>query len=149
MLGKRNIVAAIGVLALAERARPCRGDARPAWRQVANLTLVGVDTLLTRVLLPLAGIELAARLRAGDSGGIGLFAMLPWPEPIEIVAAALALDMVIYFQHRVLHRVPVLWRAHRVHHEQPSTAEEQHSVHRLLDCLHIFEAPAAAIPEPR
>jgi sterol desaturase/sphingolipid hydroxylase (fatty acid hydroxylase superfamily) len=28
----------------------------------------------------------------------------------------LALDCVIYFQHRLLHRVPLLWRAHRVHH---------------------------------
>jgi sterol desaturase/sphingolipid hydroxylase (fatty acid hydroxylase superfamily) len=109
-------VGCLGLLALAERARPCRGDARPARRQLVNLALVGIDTLLTRALLPLVGIVLAARLRAGDADGVGLFALLRWPEPIEIVAAALALDAVIYFQHRVLHRVPLLWRAHRVHH---------------------------------
>ena len=40
----------------------------------------------------------------------------PWPEPVEIALAALALDLAIYLQHRVLHRVPWLWRAHRVHH---------------------------------
>jgi sterol desaturase/sphingolipid hydroxylase (fatty acid hydroxylase superfamily) len=78
-----------------------------------NLTLVGIDTLLMRALLPLVGIVLAARLRAD---GVGLFAVLHWPEPIEIVVAVLALDAVIYFQHRLLHRVPLLWRAHRVHH---------------------------------
>jgi sterol desaturase/sphingolipid hydroxylase (fatty acid hydroxylase superfamily) len=106
-------VAVLGLLALAERARPCRGDARPAWRQLVNLALVAVDTLTTRVLLPVVGIVLAARLRAD---GIGFFAFVHWPEPVEIAVAALALDLVIYFQHRVLHRVPLLWRAHRVHH---------------------------------
>ena len=109
-------VTCLGLLALAERTRPCRGDARPAWRQLVNLGMVGIDTLLTRALLPLVGIVLAAHLRTGGTNGVGLFAMLRWPEPIEIVAAALALDAIIYFQHRLLHRVPILWRAHRVHH---------------------------------
>jgi len=61
---------------------------------------------------PVVGIVLAARLRRA---GVGLFAALDWPETIEVALAALALDLVIYFQHRVLHRVPWLWRAHRVH----------------------------------
>ncbi len=106
-------VTLLAALALAERRRPCRGDARPAWRQVVNLTLVGLDTLVTRAVLPLVGIALAVRLRAD---GVGLFAALSWPEPVEVVLAVLALDCVIYFQHRLLHRVPLLWRAHRVHH---------------------------------
>jgi sterol desaturase/sphingolipid hydroxylase (fatty acid hydroxylase superfamily) len=101
------------VLALAERFHPCRGDARPAWRQVVNLALVAVDTLLVRAVFPILGVGLAARLRAD---GVGLFAAVAWPEPFEVAAAMLALDLVIYGQHRLLHRVPLLWRAHRVHH---------------------------------
>lgn len=106
-------VALLAVLATAERARPCRGDARPAWRQAVNLGLVITNTLVLRLVFPIVGIGLAARLRAE---GVGLFAGLAWPEPIEVVLAALALDLVIYAQHRILHRVPLLWRAHRVHH---------------------------------
>jgi sterol desaturase/sphingolipid hydroxylase (fatty acid hydroxylase superfamily) len=100
-------------LALAERVRPCRGDARPAWRQAVNVALMVVDTLLVRVLFPVLGVGLAARLRAD---GVGLFATLVWPEPLELAVTLLALDLVIYFQHRLLHRIPLLWRAHRVHH---------------------------------
>jgi sterol desaturase/sphingolipid hydroxylase (fatty acid hydroxylase superfamily) len=106
-------VAVLAVLALAERARPCRHDARPAWRQAVNVMLAIVDSLLLRLLLPLVGIAFAARMRAA---GVGLFAAVAWPEPLEIAAAALALDCLIYFQHRVMHGVPLLWRAHRVHH---------------------------------
>lgn len=106
-------VGLLAVLGVAERARPCRGDARPAWRQVVNLALVVLDTLVLRVVFPVIGIGLAARLRAD---GVGFFANVAWPEPIEIALATLLLDLVIYGQHRVLHRVPLLWRAHRVHH---------------------------------
>ncbi len=101
------------VLAIAERLRPCRGDAKPAARQAVNLALVALDTLLTRAVLPVVGIVLAAELR---TQGVGFFAWLDGPEPLEVVAAVLLLDLVIYLQHRVLHRVPLLWRAHRVHH---------------------------------
>lgn len=100
-------------LALAERLRPCRGDGKPAARQAVNLALVAIGTLFTRAVLPVVGIGLAAELR---TRGVGLFAWLDGPEPIEVVAAVLLLDLVIYLQHRVLHRVPLLWRAHRVHH---------------------------------
>jgi sterol desaturase/sphingolipid hydroxylase (fatty acid hydroxylase superfamily) len=106
-------VTVLAGLALAERLRPCRGDSRPAWRQAVNLAMVAIDTLLTRALFPVLAIVWAARLRAD---GIGLFAALAWPEPIEIVIAVLVLDCVIYLQHRLLHRVPLLWRAHRMHH---------------------------------
>jgi sterol desaturase/sphingolipid hydroxylase (fatty acid hydroxylase superfamily) len=103
----------LGALAVAERVRPCRHDARRAGRQLVNLALVAVDTMVVRGLFPVLGVALAARLRAD---GVGLFAAALWPEPLEIAVAVLALDLVIYFQHRLLHRVPLLWRAHRVHH---------------------------------
>ncbi len=100
-------------LAVAERVRPCRGDARPARRQLVNLGLVALSTLLMRVAFPVLGVAFAGRIRAE---GIGLFAAAAWPEPLEIAFAALALDLVIYWQHRAMHAVPLLWRLHRVHH---------------------------------
>ena len=108
-----SFVTLLAALALVERARPCRGDARRAWRQVVNLALAAIDTFVLRLLFPLVGIDLAARMRAD---GAGLVAALPWPEPLAIATAVLVLDLVIYLQHRLLHRVPLFWRAHRVHH---------------------------------
>ena len=106
-------VAVLGTLAAAERLWPCRRDARPARRQLVNLALVALDTVLLRVVLPVVGIGVALWTRAA---GVGLLAVTPWPPVVEIALAVLVLDATIYWQHRVLHLVPVLWRAHRVHH---------------------------------
>jgi sterol desaturase/sphingolipid hydroxylase (fatty acid hydroxylase superfamily) len=106
-------VLVLGGLALVERVWPCRGDARPARRQLVNLALVALSTLAMRVFFPVLGVAFAGRLRAE---GVGLFAAVAWPEPLEVAVAALVLDLVIYWQHRVMHAVPLLWRVHRVHH---------------------------------
>ena len=106
-------VTRIAGLAVVERVRPCRGDARPARRQLVNLGLVALSTFLMRVFFPVLGVAFAGRIRAE---GIGLYAAVAWPEPLEIALAALALDLVIYWQHRAMHAVPLLWRVHRVHH---------------------------------
>lgn len=105
-----GLVAALGAV---ERRRPCRGDARPALRQAVNVALLGLDVLVLRLVFPVVGIVLAARCEAA---GLGLFAALAWPAWIEVALAVLALDCAIYWQHRILHRVPLLWRTHRVHH---------------------------------
>lgn len=106
-------VAVLAGLAVAERLRPCRHDARPARRQIVNVALVVIDTLVIRAVFPMLAVVFAARVR---DAGVGLFAILRWPAPVEVAIAVLALDLIIYFQHRLLHRVPLLWRAHRVHH---------------------------------
>jgi sterol desaturase/sphingolipid hydroxylase (fatty acid hydroxylase superfamily) len=46
----------------------------------------------------------------------GLFNLADWPGWIEALAAFVILDFVIWGQHVVFHRVPALWRVHRVHH---------------------------------
>lgn len=106
-------VAMLGVLGVAERVRPCRGDARPAPRQLVNLAMVVLDTVLLRLVLPVVGIGVALW---AEAAGVGLFAVTTWPPLLEAMLAILALDATIYWQHRVLHLVPLLWRAHRVHH---------------------------------
>jgi sterol desaturase/sphingolipid hydroxylase (fatty acid hydroxylase superfamily) len=52
----------------------------------------------------------------GVERGWGLFPMLGPPAWAAIVIGVVALDLVIYAQHRVFHYVPVLWRLHRMHH---------------------------------
>ena len=82
-------------------------------RWVINLALVGVNTLFARALL--ASGAFGAAVLAGR-GEIGLFHQLYWPVWAEVIIAVILLDMVVYFQHVVMHAVPILWRLHMVHH---------------------------------
>ncbi|MGY0797519.1 sterol desaturase family protein [Lysobacter sp. A286] len=100
-------------LAVAERVWPARGDAAPAPRQWSNLGLVVLDTALVRLAFPLLAVVLATRVHA--RGG-GLFGLLDWAPWLEISLAVLLLDAAIYWQHRLLHVIPLLWPLHRVHH---------------------------------
>ncbi len=89
-----------------------RSIARRA-RWPANLSLVALNTLLVRVFFPLgaAGIALWAGRR-----GIGLFNLIDAPTWLAVAVSLLVLDVAIYAQHVAFHRVPLLWRLHRVHH---------------------------------
>jgi sterol desaturase/sphingolipid hydroxylase (fatty acid hydroxylase superfamily) len=78
-----------------------------------NLGVVVIDTLLVRLLFPLAGVGMAF-LAAHNEWG--LFNLLPVPAWLAIPAAVLLLDLIIYGQHVTFHAVPLLWRLHRMHH---------------------------------
>ncbi|MFQ5345538.1 MAG: sterol desaturase family protein [Mariprofundus sp.] len=82
-------------------------------RWPANLGIVVIDVLTMRLLLP--GGAIAAALWA-DSHGFGLFNLLAWSASMEVIAAVILLDLIIYGQHVLFHAVPILWRLHMVHH---------------------------------
>ncbi|MDI5891789.1 sterol desaturase family protein [Halomonas rhizosphaerae] len=91
--------------------RPQRiGRAR---RWPGNLLIVVLDTLAVRLVFPLAAV--GAALVASEQGW-GLFNLVSVPGWLAIVASVLVLDLAIYFQHRLFHAVPWLWRLHRMHH---------------------------------
>jgi len=78
-----------------------------------NLALVALNTLLLRMLFPLGAVG-GAIWAAGAGWGL-----LPWlgaPAWVAFPTAVLLLDLAIYLQHLVFHRIPVLWRVHRAHH---------------------------------
>ena len=82
-------------------------------RWLNNLGLFALNTLVLRLLFPAAAVGIA--LSVGEMGW-GLFNLLTLPFWFEVVAAVLLLDLAIYLQHILMHRVPLLWRLHRVHH---------------------------------
>lgn len=90
-----------------------RGDGRADRRLLRNLGLVLIDSLLLRLAFPLLAVALAL---AVEARGGGLFGWLAWPAWLELVLALLLLDLAIYWQHRLFHRIPLFWRLHRVHH---------------------------------
>lgn len=104
-------------LAAAERLAPRRRLSAPRprrWR--TNWGLLLTDALTLRLLaLAVPLLAVGAALDAGARGW-GLFNVLAWPAWLEIAAVVLALDLAIWAQHVAMHRVPALWRVHRVHH---------------------------------
>jgi len=99
------------LLAAAQWWRPRRNMSAQTSRRVTNLALVVIDTLLLRLVLPLLAFDLALQMQRHD---VGLLNALP--APAGIVVGMLALDLMIYWQHRLMHVVPWLWRLHRMHH---------------------------------
>jgi sterol desaturase/sphingolipid hydroxylase (fatty acid hydroxylase superfamily) len=131
----------LGVLAAAalwEAWRPARPRKfSRAWRWSNNLALVFLDSLLVRLLLP--GIAIGAALWAQDNGW-GLLNAAPLPGWLAFVVAVVALDLAIYGQHVAMHKVPMLWRLHRVHHADPdfdaTTGLRFHPAEILLSALY-------------
>ncbi|MEO0575663.1 MAG: sterol desaturase family protein [Pseudomonadota bacterium] len=103
------------IFAVVEYALPKRrGNARRTQRWPVNIGLVLIDTLIIRVLAP--GLAVAAAVLAQREGW-GVFGR--WdglPTWLIIMICIVLMDAFIYWQHRLMHKVPVLWRLHRVHH---------------------------------
>lgn len=105
-------LSAFGLLALAEGIAPFRDTARRS-RWPGNLGLFVLGIIAARIILPLGAVGYAAWL-AGT--GAGLFNLLQAPGWLAISASVILLDLAIYAQHVLFHRIPTLWRLHRVHH---------------------------------
>ena len=102
------------VVALWELAAPRRLlRVSKAVRWMSNIGIVVIDTVLLRLVFPVAAVGIAV---VAGSHGWGLFNALVWPFWVEVVLAVVVLDLVIYFQHVMFHAVPGLWRLHMVHH---------------------------------
>jgi sterol desaturase/sphingolipid hydroxylase (fatty acid hydroxylase superfamily) len=137
----------LAVFALVELWAPARNSPYKGRRWAANLGLLIVDIAAVRLIVPASLTALAIAWQGG-----GLFGLLGLSGAWAWLLAIFAFDCLIYWQHRIFHLVPVLWRAHRVHHTDTqldvSTAFRFHPVEILLSMalkagLIIFLGPPA------
>lgn len=124
-------------LALPEQLWPRRHDDlrhRARWR--SNFGLMIVSSVLA-ALMPVTALSAAVWAQAQ---GWGLLNTLTLPTGVAVFLAWLLLDAAMYGQHRAMHRVPVLWRLHRVHHTDvrfdTSTAVRFHPAEIVLSVLY-------------
>lgn len=102
------------VMALWEFAAPRRDLGQSKWRRWGgNLGIVVLNTITVRLLFPILAVGAAVW---AEQKGWGLFNLVALPGWLEVAAAAALLDMVVYWQHRLFHVIPLLWRMHRMHH---------------------------------
>jgi sterol desaturase/sphingolipid hydroxylase (fatty acid hydroxylase superfamily) len=105
------IFAVVGLWELAAPRRALTVSKRMRWS--ANLGLVALNTVLLRLLFPLAAVGMAAFATANGWGLLNHFHLPFW---LAVPLAVIAMDFVIWLQHVMVHAVPVLWRLHQVHH---------------------------------
>lgn len=105
------------LFACLEAIAPRRPRAVPRWRRwVTNWSLVLIDSLVLRAIalaLPLLAVGAAFD---AQSTGWGIFNRVALPAWTEFALTILMFDLAIWAQHLVTHKVPFLWRFHRVHH---------------------------------
>ncbi len=144
------ILAAVALAEIAAPRRPRRLARSGRWAN--NLALLVLNSLCVRFFIPLLAVGTAL---AAQRHGWGVLNQAGAPAWLAIPLAVVALDLVIYFQHRVFHAVPLLWRLHMVHHADldfdVTTGGRFHPFEILLSMLIkmaavlVLGAPAVAV----
>ena len=97
---------------------------------------IGLTVLMSVVVAAAFPVLSVGCAVLAERHGWGLLHRIALPGWIEFAVALLLLDLVRYLQHAMLHRVPLLWRLHRVHHSDPdydcTTALRFHPVEALV-----------------
>ncbi|QJB57966.1 sterol desaturase family protein [Pseudodesulfovibrio sp. zrk46] len=127
-------------------------DAPKLQRWFTNLSMVGIASVLTRILLPIMPAGLAVYC---SNHNLGLFQIIELPALFTFILSVLFLDLIIYWQHVAFHSLPLLWRLHRMHHADlnidASTGIRFHPIEILLSMFLKLLAvltlgpPAAAV----
>ncbi|WP_166418471.1 sterol desaturase family protein [Cochlodiniinecator piscidefendens] len=110
-----------------------------ARRWLTNWAIIVLDSLTLRavaLVLPLLTIGAAIDAQAN---GWGLLNFLDFPLWVEGIFAVLFFDFAIWLQHLITHKVPILWKLHRVHHADRdidvSTAIRFHPIEIALSMI--------------
>ena len=129
-----------GLFAALERISPKKtADYSVRSRWLTNFSITMLNTLILRALaIALPFLAVGAAIDA-TAMGWGLFNILDWPIVLEAVICILLFDFVIWLQHIITHKIPFLWRLHRVHHADVdfdvSTAIRFHPIEIALSMI--------------
>lgn len=140
-------------MALWERRAPMRDLAVARWpRWGTNWGISILDAALVKLVF---GAAAAGAALDAAAAGLGLFNRLGWPGWVEFALTLLALDLAIWLQHLLTHKIPLLWRLHRVHHADRdvdvTTAIRFHPVEIAISMgikiglVYALGAPVAAV----
>ena len=115
-----NIAIIVALMALASAVEVLlplfgRGEAGKG-RRVANLSLTALAFALNWILTSLtATVALGLSVKPTS-----VFAKAALPLAVQIALTVLILDFTYgYVSHALMHKIPILWRFHRVHHSDP------------------------------
>jgi sterol desaturase/sphingolipid hydroxylase (fatty acid hydroxylase superfamily) len=85
-----------------------------------NISLAVIASIFTRILLPISLISFAVYCQ---TSALGLFNQRSFAQSNSVfifIISLILFDFIIYWQHRMFHKIPLLWRLHKVHHSDKS-----------------------------
>lgn len=122
------------------------------YRWANNIGLIVLDNLFVKFAIPLVPAFFADQAALE---GIGLFNSISLPLWSTIFLTVIVMDLIIYFQHLLFHKVPFLWALHKVHHIDSdidvTTALRFHPIEIALSlgikigCVYLFGFSALGI----
>ncbi|KXO12777.1 putative sterol desaturase [Moritella sp. JT01] len=129
------------LLAISEHYQPKRPlTVSKSQRWGNNLAIVLVNNLVLKLFVPFLAID-AAIFAEQQQWGLSSLASLgsSTNQMLIIMVSIMLLDAAIYFQHKIFHHIPVLWRLHRMHHSDldidVTTAIRFHPIEIVLSML--------------
>lgn len=130
----------LGAMIVWQVLQPRRPYVKPlkekATRWTSHSLMMLISTLMIRLALPFSATAFALYI---SDNNLSLFGF-----STPLVIGVIALDALIYWQHRIFHKVPILWRLHRVHHSDSTldvtTAIRFHPIEIFLSMLIKFLA---------
>jgi sterol desaturase/sphingolipid hydroxylase (fatty acid hydroxylase superfamily) len=124
-----------------ETARPERQVGQSAGRRwIANLGLFALSEGIRVAVAPL----LAMLTAAASLSPFAAAAPADGFSPLHLVAVVLALDLVFYAMHRLMHAVGWLWRLHAIHHTDLALDVSTTVRHHPLEAI-VIAATAFAV----
>ena len=77
-------------------------------------------SLISFVINGLLGLAVLASVEWTAANQFGILNQITLPNWVEIILGVLLIDLGSYGMHNLSHRIPLLWRFHRVHHSDPN-----------------------------
>ncbi len=131
-------VAVFGFMALFELLSPrLERPEMAGWikrqRWITNFSMVLLSSALLRIVFPAAAVGAAIY---AETNGHGIMNNLEISPVVAGIIAFITLDFAVWLEHVASHKIPLLWRIHRMHHSDPGfDATTALRFHPLEICL--------------
>ncbi|MCR9203800.1 MAG: sterol desaturase family protein [Halobacteriovoraceae bacterium] len=125
-----------------ETFRPFIKSKKEPIRIGSNLLMGFLGALLSKAVLPSGLFLMAVQFKHGN---VGVFNSLHLPSMITLPLTIVLMDLIIYGQHVISHKVPILWKLHRVHHSDLSLDTSSALRFHPLEILFSFGVKMAAL----
>jgi len=116
--------------------RRTRTQKRPG-RWLTNMGLVLINSFALRFMGPIGAVFAAGLASINGWGLLNQFAL---PFYLNILISVMLLDLAVYAQHVISHKVPLFWRLHKVHHADrdvdATTGVRFHPVEAMLSMVY-------------
>jgi sterol desaturase/sphingolipid hydroxylase (fatty acid hydroxylase superfamily) len=93
--------------------RPEMMGALKSRRWLTNLSMVLISSAVLRLVFPAAAVGTALW---AEQQGLGLFRWIGLDPLVAGIMGFIILDFAVWLEHVASHKIPILWRIHRMHH---------------------------------